>query len=148
MEERLNALAEFLEVNTDEIEVEKSYDEIYENRFIVNDDEYIVLTDEEADKLAEEQIKSSLWAFNSDFIIEHTKNYEDMDCYEYNSAVDSLKRAQADCCESLNGLVFALIDDMDEFVDDAIMADGRGHFISYCDGEEHEQGRFYIYRVD
>jgi hypothetical protein len=29
---------------------------------------------------------------------------------------------------------------------DAISTDGRGHFISSYDGEENEQGDYYIYR--
>ena len=76
------------------------------------------------------------------------KNYEEMTTDEYNSAVESLEEAQSRCCESANGLVKALINDMDEFVEDAINADGRGHFLAQYDGNENEQDDFYIYRVD
>ena len=141
------ALAEFLEVGQDEI-VTDSYDEDLLN---YGSQEYLVLTDEEADKRAEEDIKNSLWAFNPEFIIRHCKNYDEMDCYEFESAVNSLKKAQESECENLNGLVYALIDDMEDFVEDAIIADGRGHFISYYDGYENEvniEGEtYYIYRM-
>jgi hypothetical protein len=65
---------------------------------------------------------------------------------EVESAIRSLQYAQRSC-ENANGLVRALIDDMDEFIEDAINADGRGHFIAYYDGVENEQDGFYIYRV-
>ena len=143
-EEKAKALAEFLEVSTEELTEGKCYD----NSICYDNQEYLVLTDDEADQRAKEEILESLWAFNADFIIQHCKNYTDMNQWEYNSAVESLRHAQENCCENANGLVFALIDDIDEFVDDAIIADGRGHFISHYDGEENEVGDFYIYRVD
>ena len=58
---------------------------------------------------------------------------------------------QGKLCESANELVLALIDDMDKFVSDAISSDGRGHFLSYYDGEEQEiyiEGTtFFYYRL-
>jgi uncharacterized UBP type Zn finger protein len=41
-------------------------------------------------------------------------------------------------CESNNAVLTRLIGDVDHFVDDAIGADGRGHFLSGYDSEEHE----------
>jgi hypothetical protein len=143
-EEQIKALAEFLGVEPEEIS--EGFDD---NSFTVFDGEtYLVLDEEGADAKAREEIEYSLWAFNADFIIQHCKNYDEMDNYEYQSAIESLRHAQENCCENANGLVRALIDDMDEFVDDAITADGRGHFISKYDGEENEMNGFYIYRVD
>lgn len=55
---------------------------------------------------------------------------------------------QADLCENANPLVMALIDDINDFIYDAIIADGRGHFLSWYDGKEHEQNEFYIYRIN
>lgn len=144
MENRIKALANFLEVETDEI-TENDWEN---NAFDCNGETYLVLTDEEADEKAREEITESLWAFNADFIISHTSTYEDMDNYEFQAAVNSLRKAQESACESLNPLVRALIEDMDDFVEDAIMSDGRGHFISRYDGEENEENGFYIYRVD
>jgi hypothetical protein len=55
---------------------------------------------------------------------------------------------QGELCESANPIIEALIEDMDHFVSDAISSDGRGHFISRYDGEENEEGEFYIYRTN
>ena len=141
---KLETLAEFLEVGTNEIEESKYYD----NGFSYGNQEYLVLTDEEADKKVAEEIRETLWAFNADFIMAHAKNYDEMSDYEYRSAVESLRQAQGTQCESLNGLVYAIIEDFDDFVESAVMSDGRGHFISHYDGYENEQGNYYIYRVD
>ena len=51
-------------------------------------------------------------------------------------------------CENANGLVYAMIEDIDIFIGGAIEEDGRGHFISMYDGEENEQNGFYIYRME
>lgn len=143
---KAQALADFLEISIEDLEIPEDT----ELPFVVLDTgaNYAVLTEEQADARAKEEILDSLWAFNADFIISHCKNYNDMDQWEVNSAIESLEYAQKQCCESANGLVFALIDDIDEFVEDAINADGRGHFISRYDGAENEQDGFYIYRVD
>lgn len=132
--EKIKALADFLQISTKEA------------REFIESGNYEVLTDEEAEEKAAEYIKGSLWAFNADFILNHCKNADSMDCYEWDAAKESIEHAQAVQCESLNGLCFALIDDIDEFTQDAIQEDGRGHFISFYDGTEHEQNGFFIYR--
>ena len=142
--EKINTLAQFLEVEASELEA-SSYDE---NIFTYGNQEYLILTDEEADEKTAEEIKNSLWAFNADFIIQHCKNFEKMDIYEVETAEKSLRYAQENCCENANGLVYALIDNIDEFIEDAIIADGRGHFISYYDGNENELNDLYIYRLN
>jgi hypothetical protein len=144
--EKAQALAKFLEISIEDLEIPEDT----ELPFVVLDTgaNYAVLTEEQADARAKEEILESLWAFNADFIISHCKNYNDMDQWEFNSAVESLRHAQENCCENANGLVYALIDDIDEFVEDAIINDGRGNFISRYDGVENEQDGFYIYRVD
>ena len=144
--EKAQALAKFLEISIEDLEIPEDT----ELPFVVLDTgaNYAVLTEEQADAKAKEEILKSLWAFNADFVIKHCKNYDDMDQYEVESAVESLRYAQENCCESANGLVRALIDDMDEFVENAIGADGRGHFIADYDGVENEQDGYYIYRVD
>lgn len=131
--EKIEALAKYLECEVTEI---------YENgdRFEVGNKEYSVLTDEEANEKAAEYIKDSLWAFNAEFIIDHSKlPYE---------AVEMVKSYQEKKCESANETIETLIEDMDSFVEDAISADGRGHFMSTYDGEEHEEGEYFIYRTN
>jgi hypothetical protein len=144
--EKAQALAKFLEISIEDLEIPEDT----ELPFVVLDTgaNYAVLTEEQADARAKEEILNSLWAFNADFVISHCKNYNDMDQWEFNSAVESLRHAQENCCENANGLVRALIDDIDEFVEDAIINDGRGNFLAYYDGVEYEQDGFYIYRVD
>ena len=140
---KARALADFLEVGLEDI-TEGTF---YDNSLAYDGAEYMVLTEEQADAKVKEEIEYSLWAFNPDFIISHCSNFETMTDEEVESAIRSLKYAQKSC-ENANGLVRALIDDMDEFVKDAIDADGRGHFLAYYDGVENEQDGFYIYRVD
>lgn len=108
--------------------------------------DYLVLTDEEADEKAAEYIKDSVWAFNSGFIIQHSS------ALDFDDASEQVIRAIADQCERGNAAMSKLIDDMDEFIEDAISADGRGHFMSSYDGNENEETiegqTFYIYRIN
>lgn len=102
------------------------------------DTDFYVLTDDEADEKAKEYILDTAWAFNSWFLQSHT-------------GVDSeIFELLQDKCESANEPIRAMIKDEDEFVADAIGADGRGHFISCYDGQEHEVSlndeTFYIYK--
>ena len=97
--------------------------------FIFDGCEYAIATsEEEADDAAKQYIQESLWAFNTDFIIDHSKlPYE---------AAEMIKTFQAAKCEDANDTIAALIEDIDEFVKDAISADGRGHFLSPYDSNE------------
>ena len=142
--EKAQALAKFLEISVEDLEIPEDT----KLPFVVLDTgvEYRVLTDEQADEMVKEEIEYSLWAFNPDFTIKHCSNFETMTEEEVESAIRSLEYAQRSC-ENANGLVRALINDIDEFVEDAINADGRGHFLAYYDGVENEQDGFYIYRV-
>lgn len=126
-------------------EVENLCDNIFESE---SGEEYMVLTDEEADIEAEKNIKESLWAFNADFILQHTSFYHFSTEEEDQVFINSLKTMQNTLCENANSLVYAMIEDIDIFIDKAINADGRGHFISTYDGEENEQNGFYIYRME
>ena len=120
----------------------------YPSAELNNGSEYYVLTDEEANARATEDILNSLWAFNPDFIIEHTDFYNEASSREVNEAVKALRQLQSSLSDSANLLIKALINDnLDKFVDDAIESDGRGQFISWYDGEENKAGNFYIYRV-
>lgn len=110
--------------------------------------EYLVLTDEEADEKTADYIKDSLWAFNADFILEHTAVYEETTHREDAEIIKALQMVQGSICESANALVRALIVDIDAFIEDAVDADGRGHFLASYDGEEYESGNFYIYRTN
>ena len=109
--------------------------------------EYLVLTDEEADEKAREYIRDSLWAFNVDFLMNFC------DALDEPRARKAFSKMQENLCEGANELVYALVKDrFDEFVQDAIQCNGRGHFLSFYDGQENEikynDVWYFIYRVN
>lgn len=136
----IEALATYLEVEQSEIEA-NDY-----GTYEVNGEEYMVLTDDEADEKAKEDIDQMVWAFNADFIIEHSK------ALDYDDASKQIIKAIQEQYESGNDAMKKLIDDFDEFVEDAISADGRGHFLNTYDGEENEitvgGTTYFIYRIN
>ena len=114
-------------------------------------DNYHVLTDEEADESVYDIIMDSLWAFTPSFLAGETGI--DIEVFETLAANGK--------CEDNNDAIASLIratkpnrnqHPLQEFVDSAVSADGRGHFINTYDGTEHEVkvGRktFYIYKVN
>jgi hypothetical protein len=103
--------------------------------------EYSVMTDAEADAAAREYILDSAWAFNHSFLCAHSKAIDAIPEKAYTEIAGKL-------CEGFNPAVLAMIDDKDHFVNEAIKADGRGHFLSQYDSEESEEGDFYIYRTN
>lgn len=123
------------------------YNESWETFEIIGN-EYKVLTDDEADEKAAEYIKESLWVFNAEFILQHSAAFENTTTCEDEDIIKALRMVQENICESANALVKALIYDIDTFIEDAIDADGRGHFLSSYDGEEHESNGFYVYRTN
>ena len=127
---KVKALAKYLECKPSDIT-----DRDFEN--------YLVLTDEEADEKATENIKDSLWAFNAAFILS--------ECGLDMSGVESLKQMQEKSCESANDFILSLVEKtcgLNSFIKAAISADGRGHFLSSYDGNENESGEYFIYRTN
>jgi hypothetical protein len=135
-DDRLVALAEYLGCNLDELDESRYSD----NTFEYGREEYLILTESEADEMAESYILDSVWAFNADFLISHMGLP-----YDAKPMLESFSR---DKCESANDTFLAMIKDHDAFVRDAISADGRGHFLNTYDGEENEHGEYLIYRVN
>ena len=128
---KIRALSEEMEIDKEEAEE------------MIESGDYLVLTDEEADDQCKDYIKESLWAFNADFLESETGIPADM-----------FKAAQ-DKCEGANDAFLQIIersDGLDSFVESAVSADGRGHFMSSYDGEEIEtqiDGQYlYIYRLN
>ena len=128
------ALANFLEVEVTDFEINN------DEYILPNGDSYFVLTDDEADEWATTEINEMLWAFNADFLASYTG---------LNKAVFE---ALAEGYENSNEAIMALINNagsMDEFVQDAIDVDGRGHFVANYDGKEIElENDYYAYRVN
>lgn len=122
---RIDKLEDF---NTNEW-TQSSYDDcIFEN----GGTEIMVCDDEEADLRAKESIDQSVWAFNTDFLRGHL-------LAELRDFADDILEPLRENCESSNEAIKAMIKDFDYFVEDAIRADGRGHFLNTYDGEEYEQ---------
>lgn len=136
------------------VTVDRYFDIYYaEDRYEACGEEFYILEDERAYALAFQIIKDDLWAFNPEFIAEHLKHdivYCD-DPVDLDDLRIAIRAAQERLCEGATAIIQALIDDLNEFVEDAIAADGRGHFISSYDGEECEvtvDGEtYYIYRL-
>ena len=139
MDNKAIALAKFLEVSADTI-IDNG------NNYFQEKDgyDYLVLTDDEADEVAAAYIADSLWAFSADFIID-TCGLD-----SGSNVIRSLRQMQNEACEGCNAFIGALVDrtcGIDEFTEQAILADGRGHFLSSYDGEEGEQGEYFIYCI-
>ncbi len=146
VDEKIKELAEFLEIDEDRITRDEYYDGmgVYgKTSYLVDgNDRFFVADDEEAYRLAEDYIKDTLWAFNAEFIAAHTgKDLSD-------KAIKAIGKMQEALCEDANPLVEAMISDLDEFIEDAIEADGRGHFVNTYDGEEYMSGDYFIYSLD
>ena len=140
MDNKIKALAEYL---GEPVENLRNNGDNYVQ--VVDGFEYLVLTEDEADEVAAAYIADSLWAFNAEFIL---------DTCRLNNAPETarcLRNMLEDACEGANEFVLALVEGtcgLDRFVQAAIDADGRGHFISQYDGEENDCDGLYIYRID
>jgi hypothetical protein len=104
----------------------------------VDSEDYLVLTDEQADEWCKEEIEEMVWAFTPSFLQAHT-----------GVDADAIKKIQ-EMCEGANEPLTAMIKDFDYFVKDAISCDGRGHFLAGYDHEEnyvtYNDTIYYIYR--
>jgi hypothetical protein len=99
---------------------------------LVDGEEYAVAeTEEAAQSAAIESARDSLWAFNTPFLCRHlnlnTKQEE------------AIAEMQNKLCEDAGPILEALLGDkLDDFLADAVNTDGRGHFLSPYDSEEHD----------
>lgn len=134
MNSKITALAAYLSCSAQEIHCQHGV-------YIHHGRQYLVLTDQEADQAARDDIEQSLFAFNADFIAANAR----VDIGP--SGVRALREVQSKLCEESNPLILAIIADLEGFVAKACSLDGRGHFVSHYDGQEHEQDGLYIYRV-
>lgn len=119
------------------------YEPLEDVKAMIDRGDYTVLTDEDADERAKEYILDSVWAFNYNFLCSHSEAIAEIPKKDYEAMAGKL-------CESFNKAVLAMIPDKEHFVKDAILSDGRGHFLSSYDSEENEvkiNGTYYfIYR--
>jgi hypothetical protein len=146
-EPQVLALAQYLDCDPDDLTLE-SYKHYGLGLYSHGTREYAIGTDEEADEAARQYIEDSVWAFNATFLADYIP-----------LSPDQIQKLQA-ACEDANESFVALISqcsDFDDFVRDAIRADGRGPFLNGYDSEEHElefvdsdgeKTYFYAYRVN
>lgn len=103
---------------------------------IIDDEEYAVAEGEEAaDKAARRAIEDSICYFRPCFLADHSDVPEEVFVF------------LAGACFDNNEAYKAMIYDVDDFVDDAIDADGRGRFLNSYDSVEHEIGEYFLYRI-
>lgn len=146
--EKIEVLSMYLECEEDEIS--EGYEEY---TFEYGRQKYLVCTEEEADKRCEDYILDTLWAFNTSFIMNYIDTRTDYDDKSLRKCLVALQ----ELCEYSNYLIKLLVGNrIDEFIENAINLDGRGHYLSPFDGVEKEYSVFtdegtityYIYRID
>lgn len=140
---RINALSNHFLHDYEETEHGKITESKYEeNCFECDGAEFLVLTDDEAEQKAYENIEDSVWAFKSEFIHKHS-------IFQGNNRENELKviKAISSLCENGNEPMKCIIHNFENFVDDAIEQDGRGCYIADYDFKEYEEDGFYIYRI-
>lgn len=132
MNKKLEALSKYLEVEPSKLS------ELDSNVIEYQNEEYLILNDSEANEAVEYYIKENAWAFNSKFLASHMTNIDSHD----------LKHLQ-ELCERANPIILKLIDNIDRFIHDVILFEGRGHFISSYNNKEIElDGGFFAYRIN
>jgi len=134
------ALAKFLDVKERDLDLQE-YKHYGLEIYALGDKEYAIGTDKEAQSACGENIRDMVWAFNANFIANHTK-------VGYSPELEKSIKSIQEQCEGSNAAVTALIDDMDEFIEDAILCDGRGHFLNNYDNREDAEDEYYIYRIN
>jgi hypothetical protein len=107
--------------------------------YIGND--YLVYTVEEAVEAVREYIEETVWAFSPTFLEAHITGVDS----------EAIQAVQDKLSEGANDVLKSMLNDLDDFVDDAVACDGRGHFLSTYDGEEIQiqvdRTVYYIYRI-
>jgi len=111
-------------------------DQIKGTDLIVRDCDLNVYSDEEATKAAHKAALESIWAFRLDFLRLHFKLQ--MTDRQWEVTKKAFEKAVESLCENMTPIYLALLKDETAFVEAAIDADGRGHFLSGYDSEEHE----------
>lgn len=152
-QEKIEALAAYLKIDAADI-TEGRNDHYGLTTFEADGNEYAVGTDDEATAAAVENIRQSAWTFNASFILSQ--------CNLPSALEDAVKAWQEKECEGCNEDIVDMIErhcpggieGPHSFSEDAIRADGRGHFMNSYDGEEIElsydgkAAQFFAYRIN
>ena len=139
------AATEVCECSDEEI-VKLDYDYYGMDIYSANEEEYAIGIPEEADEAIKQCIRDSLWTFKAEFILKHSR------VAETKQIAQAITEMQTKLCEDSNEIVFAIIEDIDEFVKSAVEEDGRGTFLATYDSQEREieiNGiKFLAYRIN
>ncbi len=143
-EMRIQALAQLLDVENGTITATE-YQPWYGTgdnpiQFDGDGGEYLVLTDEEADRVASISILDTVWATRTSFLMDHINfGDDDMSPGEVKATEKALEKIQGELCESCNSLLKAMLRDKEEFVKAIVDADGRGPTLAGYDHNEEEE---------
>lgn len=119
------------------------------NTYEYLNEEYLVLTDEEANVLTHKYITENLWSFHAYFLLYFMNCTKKMDPRDEDTFCEALEEIQFRLAESANPMLYALVEsNLPALIKDAIRSDGRGHFLALYDFEEREVGDYFIYRVN
>jgi len=142
--DKTEALATFLECDASDIT--QSYGPC---EFEAQGQEFLVLTEDEAYERANQYIEDTLWAFNPRFLTPFMHGLTSLSDKDFEEFHDTLKGMQERMCESCNPIIRLMIrENLQKLISEAISSDGIAHFLNTYDGKEHEQGDFFIYRVN
>jgi len=123
----------------------KDVSERNDGEYVIDGIDYLVLTDSEADDKVAEYVEDTLWAFSPTFLDSVTG----VDEIVFEAIQDNGR------CEGNNDAIQSILDatytTIEEVVREAVIWDGRGHFLSQYDGQEIEvyvDGEYYYcYRI-
>ena len=140
---REETLAAILGIDIEGI-TESKWDTYGLRTFEADGGEYAIGTNEECDEAAADYIRETVWAFQGWFIADHSPE---------GLTSQNIDALRGDSCEDANAALIALIEagsGMADFIDAAIKADGRGHFLAGYDGGELESdcGNVFAYRIN
>jgi hypothetical protein len=97
--------------------------------------DWSILTDEEADEAVKESISETCVYFNASFLASMTELPEEVfTALQSNDDIETCLKIIEKTCG------------LDDFVEEAIRYDGRGHFLNGYDGHEHEVGNYFLYQ--
>lgn len=151
--DKIKALADFLGVGVYITHIKQISNDMFridgsEDSF-QNGSKWMVLTDEEADEQTKKHIKEKIWTFDDWFIKNHMSDERIEELENKNIDIDELIVRYQSLKKGGNDAIIDLIGDFDEFVENVIAEDGRGHFLSRNGEEGIQRGGvqdFYVYK--
>jgi hypothetical protein len=105
------------------------------------DGEFAIGSDAKCDRAARRAVVDVLWAFNTSCIVRflrsNNKAFVGMSDTAAGEFEQALQKMQETLCEDAQPIIRAMLGTkLNKFVQEAIAADGRGHFLSPYDSEE------------